>query len=209
MLYRETPPGTFTAWRGEPIDGVRHPPVIEQVWSDQELAAIGLYRPAPAEPVPAGKVSTGLTVQRIAGVIRYVHGLADMALEDLRAARIAAVTARRWQVETAGFLWARPDTAEVYYIATDATSQGKIDAERKAADAGRRRPGDVWKCGDPVTGGVVYPALSDADIVDMSNAARDRVCDCFNREAALVAAVAVAEDAAALDAIDIETGWPG
>lgn len=33
-----------------PINGVWYPVNIQQLWSDEELAEIGLARPAPAEP---------------------------------------------------------------------------------------------------------------------------------------------------------------
>lgn len=37
-------------WDGAPINDIRHPPNIEAIWSDAELAAIGLQRPVPPEP---------------------------------------------------------------------------------------------------------------------------------------------------------------
>lgn len=78
-LYREAP-GSFPAWSGEPIDGISHPRNIEQLWSAQELEAIGLWRDdmiAPAEAVPEGKVSTSRTVECVNGVVRFVHVLED------------------------------------------------------------------------------------------------------------------------------------
>lgn len=53
LIYSETQ----ERWRGEPINGIRHPRNIEKLWSDAELAAIGLekYVPPvepPQEPSP-------------------------------------------------------------------------------------------------------------------------------------------------------------
>ena len=45
-----------TTWQGEPIDGIKHPLIIEYLWSDVELAAIGLQKrqePAPPPPTQA------------------------------------------------------------------------------------------------------------------------------------------------------------
>ncbi|CAI2935005.1 hypothetical protein [Aminobacter niigataensis] len=77
-LYLEYEPGAFRAWNGEPIDGVTHSRDIEQRWSAVELEAIGLYSPEPAEPLPQGKQIVGTSVQRVAGVVRYVHALEDI-----------------------------------------------------------------------------------------------------------------------------------
>lgn len=81
-LYLETSPNTFAPWTGEPINGIRYPRAIADSWSDGDLAAIGLYRPAGADPVPEGKIATGQSVQRVDGVVRWVYDLAD-ALEPV------------------------------------------------------------------------------------------------------------------------------
>jgi len=39
-------------WRGEPINGVQHPQNIVNLWTDEELAAIGLTRVVPALEQP-------------------------------------------------------------------------------------------------------------------------------------------------------------
>jgi hypothetical protein len=76
MLYLEAN-NTFTRWSGEPINDARHPLAIEQAWSDEELAAIGLYKPADADPVPEGKVIASTSVERVNGVVKYVNALED------------------------------------------------------------------------------------------------------------------------------------
>ena len=100
-LYREAP-GPFPAWAGEAIDGITHPLNIEQLWSAQELEAIGLWRDdmiAPADDVPEGKVSTGRTVDRVNGVVTFVHVLEDLPAPvvpvsiSMRQARLALLQA--------------------------------------------------------------------------------------------------------------------
>lgn len=39
-------------WNGEPIGGIKHPPSIETLWSDQDLAAIGLEKTPIPTPEP-------------------------------------------------------------------------------------------------------------------------------------------------------------
>lgn len=100
MLYLETQNG-FAAWRGEPIEDIRYPRSIEQRWSPEDLAAIGLYLPEPADPVPEGKIVTGQSVQRVDGVVKWVHELDDAppvspevpAVVSMRQARLALLGA--------------------------------------------------------------------------------------------------------------------
>ena len=77
MLYRELN-DAFAIWRGEPLDGVSYPLEIERLWTDVELQALGLYKPASADPVPDGKMVIAMTVQRVDGVVKYVHTLEDI-----------------------------------------------------------------------------------------------------------------------------------
>ena len=77
-LYLEHEPGEFRAWQGEAIGDVTHPHNIEQKWSAADLAAIALFAPAPAEDPPIGKRVASTPVQRVAGVVRYVHVLEDV-----------------------------------------------------------------------------------------------------------------------------------
>lgn len=69
----------FAVWRGEPINGVIHPLIIEKLWSDDELIAAGLYKESMIEntPVPEGKVVTGREVQLINDQPKWVYTLED------------------------------------------------------------------------------------------------------------------------------------
>jgi hypothetical protein len=48
LIYVET----RQPWRGERIDGIRHPPNIESLWIDEKLRAIGLERAPDSVPEP-------------------------------------------------------------------------------------------------------------------------------------------------------------
>lgn len=77
MLYKETANG-FEPWNpAETINSIRYPPNIEQLWEADELANLSLYQPQPGNVIPAGKIITSTSVQRVDGVVKYVHELAD------------------------------------------------------------------------------------------------------------------------------------
>lgn len=62
-------------WKGEPINEVRHPLNIEMKWTEEQLNAIGLYIPAEADPIPAGKISVATEVRISGGIPKWVHTL--------------------------------------------------------------------------------------------------------------------------------------
>lgn len=73
MLYLISPSGVPTKWEGQPINEVRYPAVIEDLWADADLNAIGLYRPLPAGAVPPNHDHVRTDLQFVDGVLRYVH----------------------------------------------------------------------------------------------------------------------------------------
>lgn len=102
-LYRETPSG-FPVWQGEPVgeDQVSYSRDIETLWPAEALEAVGLWRDdmiAPADDVPEGKVVTGTTVERVSGVVKFVHTLEDIPPATvpqsitMRQARLALLSA--------------------------------------------------------------------------------------------------------------------
>jgi hypothetical protein len=60
---------------GQPI---RYPPTIERLWLDEELAAIGLFRPAPPDPVPEGQREVSRSVRIVQGRPKIVLELEDV-----------------------------------------------------------------------------------------------------------------------------------
>jgi hypothetical protein len=75
--YLETN-GSFALWAGEPINGRLHSRQIATLWTDAQLAAIGLFRPVAAAPIPDGHYVTATSVQRVEGVVQFVHTTAPI-----------------------------------------------------------------------------------------------------------------------------------
>lgn len=126
-----------------------------------------------------------------------VYVVTDMPLEVLRANKFAALADKRWTVETGGI------TIGGALVRTDANSQAKItgavslfqnDPDLTAIDW-EAQPG-VWVTFDAATMKAIGIAVG------------RHVQACFSRAKVLSTAIAAAQNAADLDAIDIETGWP-
>ncbi|MDO1582439.1 hypothetical protein [Rhizobium oryzicola] len=113
--YRETAPNVFSAWAGEVIKDVRYPLNIADLWSDAELEAIGLYRPLPADPVPAGKMVKGSAVSRVSGVVKWVNDLVDLPPPLVTADDVIAERERRLAL---GFYYDFQDARGVHHLAT-------------------------------------------------------------------------------------------
>ena len=77
MLYFKTN-GVAVPWDGDLIDDIRHPQNIEILWSDAQLATIGLYRPKPGAATPPGQQIVSSEVGVVDGVVRWVHTFADL-----------------------------------------------------------------------------------------------------------------------------------
>jgi hypothetical protein len=75
MLVIQTDDG-LVPWNGEPINGTSHPRNIEQLWSDEELAAVGLCR-VEDQPVPADKVARDWTLEKTPEGVENVPVLED------------------------------------------------------------------------------------------------------------------------------------
>lgn len=138
-LYREQANG-FVKWTGGTIDGVQHPLTIEQVWTDDELAAINLYRPAEADPVAEGKVSKGMKVERIDGAVRYVHDLGNAPASSTDPADYRLLP---WQFK-----------AMVDYLGKDDEIRSAIgtiqDPLQRAASMSRYLHASSYEFGDPL-----------------------------------------------------------
>jgi len=59
-------------WRGEAIDGIKHPKNIEYNWTTGELARLGLFAPDPPSPVPPGRIEVDRRVEVVGGRPRWV-----------------------------------------------------------------------------------------------------------------------------------------
>lgn len=129
----------------------------------------------------------------------YADGLLapppPLSLESLITAKLAALAAKRWGVETGGI------EVDGAVIRTDIDSQTKIAG---ALQMVQRNPETIidWK---GATGWVQLDATAVAVIADLVAA---HVQACFTRERVLSDTITAATHTAALDAIDINAGWP-
>lgn len=156
------PYGPFTA--GE----VNYPANVLDVWTDDELAAIGVARVAPAEPT----------------------------LDDLKAVQLEALAARRRQatsmVSVGGMV-----------IPWDDTTENRVANGVKALEMKPEGTAVSWE----VTRGV-FVTLDLQTLRAIGLAAFDLQQAAFDNVRDLTALILAAADETALDAIDIEIGWP-
>lgn len=211
MIYTETVSGVFAQWRGEPINDVRYPLSISDSWSDEELAAIGLYRPAPADPVPEGKISTGQLVQRVDGVVKWVHTLEDApepTVDERKAQMTAAINAQRDQILTGG------------YTVPSGTLEGKVLQTRNLEDRTN------WLTSQAAYSAAVAAGQGSVEGAEFRTEDNQTITLTFSEGLSVLLAmaawgasvmkcswdlkdaVAAAEDHEDLDAIDIEADWP-
>ncbi|WP_288076470.1 DUF4376 domain-containing protein [Pseudomonas sp.] len=108
------------------------------------------------------------------------------------------IAERRWRAETGGFVW------NGCGIDTGRDSQAKINASWAAASAGIRDDSSVWKCLDVATGQVVARPTTNAEMIDIGQAAYRYVQACYDREGVLLAAVADGSISSEM----LEQGWP-
>jgi hypothetical protein len=124
------------------------------------------------------------------------------SLALLKSEKTAAITARRWEVETGGI------TLNGAAIATDAATQAKLSGALQLVQDDDTRILD-WK------GANGWISLNAAGVTAIAVAVGLHVQACFTREKALHAAVDAASDTDALALINVETGaingvgsWP-
>lgn len=132
------------------------------------------------------------------GFVEYVEPEPEPAtLEGLRAAKLAALANRRWQAETGGVDF------NGSIIRSDAVSQAKITGAVSlfASDPTlayidwEATPGE-WVMLDAITMTAIGVAVG------------RHVQACFSNAKTLGTAILAAEDQSALDAVDIDAGWP-
>lgn len=122
----------------------------------------------------------------------------ELTFEEKVAAKFAALSDRRFAAETGGIIF------NGVPIQTDRSTAAILTAAYVLANENPEYVIPNWKA---ATG--VFISLDAPTILAVSGAVRDHIQACFNHEAALSAQILAAEDEAALDAIDINAGWPG
>lgn len=146
---------------------------------------------------PLYKMVDGVRVQMLdaeAAAIRAEWEAADLAKRSA-SARKAELAAIRYAKETGGIVVSGAP------IATDRDTQAKLIAVRIKAKENASYTVN-WK----TAGGFV--SLDAATIIAIADAVSAHIQACFDREAVLTAAIDGAADQAALDAIDLNAGWP-
>lgn len=210
-LFLEASPDTFVPWSGEAINGIRYPRDIAQKWSAEDLKAIGLYKPEPADPIPAGKISAGQSVQRVDGVVKWVHTLEDApepTVDERKAQMTAAINAKRDQILTGG------------YTVTSGTLEGKVLQTRNLEDRTN------WLTSQAAYSAAVAAGQGSVEGAEFRTEDNQTITLTFSeglsvllamaawgasvmkRSWDLKDAVAAAEAHEDLDAIDIEADWP-
>lgn len=120
----------------------------------------------------------------------------EASVDSARLSKLVALAERRWQAETGG------TTVGGVPIRTDRESTAKITAAYVQASANLAFS-VRWKVD---TG--IFVTLDAEAIISIGDAVTAHVQACFDNEDVLTTAILAAEDLTALDAIDIESGWP-
>lgn len=173
---------------------------------DQVRAEYGMV-PVVEIEVPNSKVSTGSTAELIEGVWTQVHVLEDRPLEDMMAAKKAAINAKLDAVLTGGFT-VPSGTMAGKVLQTrnleDRTNWLISQTSYSAAVAGGMGAveGAQFRTDDNSTFTVTF-----AEGLNVLLAMAAWGAAAMNNSWTLKDAVAAAEDLAALDAVDIEAGW--
>lgn len=196
------PDGSFEV-RGHPGWRTGDTPETARLLTDAELVEHGFgrliideqpaYDPA-KQTCDAAPIDQWVLTETTATVVYVVT---DLSLEELRANKLAALAEKRWNVENGGInIGGAP-------VRTDATSQSKItgavslfqnDPQLTSLDW-EAQPG-IWVTFDAETMKAIGIAVG------------RHVQACFSRAKALSTQITQAQDEAALEAIDIESGWP-
>lgn len=117
-------------------------------------------------------------------------------LAEAKAERLALLAERRWRAETGGVVIGGT------LLPTDEKSEVKITGARLAAEA---NPAYTvrWKVAPGQF--VTFDATA---VIALSNTVRAHIQACFDNEDAISALINAAETNDAVDAVDIESGWP-
>ncbi|CAH1665899.1 MULTISPECIES: DUF4376 domain-containing protein [unclassified Chelatococcus] len=162
---------------------------------DTVRADFGVHPVAPT-PIPTDKRAIGTTAGYVNGELVEIHTLEDIPLEELKAEKLAALAQRRWEVETGGL------TVGGLFVPTDRETQAIVDRTVKAFDDGDLTAPIEFKS----PAGFVELTVSQLRTIKAAGA--QHIQACFKRESVLTTAIAAATTPAALDAIDINQGWP-
>lgn len=120
-----------------------------------------------------------------------------LPLADAKAAKRDALASARWRHETGGIV------VGGMQVATDRETQAIVDRIVKAFD-----DGDITGPVKFKRGAGDWVEIDEATARMVKSVGAQHVQACFAHECLIDGAIAAAANHAALDAIDIETGWP-
>jgi hypothetical protein len=175
--------------------------------TDEVRAEFGVL---PVEPVavPDGKVSVAVTAGYVEGVLKEVHTLEDMPLADRKAALRAAVNVKLNAVLTGGYtVQTGPMAGKVLQTRNieDRTNWLVSQASYSAAVAGGQ--GATLNAKFRTADNATF-TLSYADGLNVLLAMAAWGAAAMDNSWSLKDAIEAAVDAAALEAIDVDAGWP-
>lgn len=179
--------GRDGAWTGatQEVGDAELPP---KFWTDAE---------PPQEREPGDLVlwtGAGWVIADIAQAVAYWSSELGPRKEAMR----AALRDKRWRVETGGIVVGGAS------IRTDETSQAKITGAVNLFSHDETLTHIDWEAQPGI-----WVQLDEATMLAIGVAVGRHVQACFSHAKTLSEAITSAEDHAALDAIDIEAGWPG
>lgn len=169
LIAREDEPDRFTVvQQAESVrdkNGVHQRWEITRTWSEDELAAVGLYRVRETTP-PPGRTVVGFGVQRVDGVVQQVLQLGEL-VDDL----INYSANKRWETETQGIL-----TSLGFGVLTDRESQSMING---AFSFVQSNPDRIvhWK-----TSPTEFTELDKSQVEQLANDVAEHVQKCFAAE---------------------------
>ena len=183
LIVRETAPGAFeevpfgTSFTGS--DNALHGWQVAELWSDTELATIGVYRVAPVV-VPAGQSLVSQSfVRDSGGHVAAVGTFTDLPAPPPVVLPIYAATQRRMKEEGGITFNGAP-------IATDRPSQAMITGAYNMASRDANWS-TQWKVSDGV-----FITLTAPVVIALAVAVGQHVAACFAKEADVDAAITAA-----------------
>ena len=117
-------------------------------------------------------------------------------LAELKADAQSRLASRRWQAETGGI------TVGGIFVPTDRETQGIVDRIVRAFADGDMTGSVNFKAPDG------WVQIDEATARAIKAAGAQHIQACFDRESELSALIEAADDADALAAIDLDSGWP-
>jgi len=186
---------------GEGADQVQHPPNIEALWSDEELAAIGLFRVVdddlPAEPI------TGSALEWDGDVVRRRWNVTLAQKKDAAIAAIGAMLAEKIAAGT--------EIDGGLHVALDDGSRanmGGMATTALAALSGAAPWPASYSQGWITIENLRFPLSTPEAGLALAAAVGDHYAQLRQHARDLKDAVDAAADAAALAGIDLQNGWP-